>query len=76
MGGRPVLRLFQGQWLKEDVVLSLSLTWVCLCSDSQGGEQDYLVVLAVADTLWPGTYLKLAGDPDILESKFVELFVS
>lgn len=39
-------------------------------------EQDYLALLALADALQPGVYVTLAGDPDILESKFVELFES
>lgn len=37
---------------------------------------DFLLLLGVADALEPGTYVRLAGDPDVLESKFVELFES
>lgn len=37
---------------------------------------DFLVLLGLADALAPGTYVRLAGDPDVLESKFVELFES
>jgi hypothetical protein len=37
---------------------------------------DYLCLLGLADTLSPGTYVRLAGDPDVLENKFVELFES
>ena len=37
---------------------------------------DYLCLLGLAETLAPGTYVRLAGDPDVLESRFVELFES
>jgi hypothetical protein len=41
-----------------------------------GHSPDFLVLLGVAEAMQPGTYVRLAGDPDVLESKFVELFES
>ncbi len=37
---------------------------------------DFLLLLGLADAMAPGTYMRLAGDPDALESKFFELFDS
>ncbi|ELR24884.1 uncharacterized protein ACA1_175590 [Acanthamoeba castellanii str. Neff] len=39
-------------------------------------EQDFLVVLAVAERLSPGIYTTLVGNPAALEDKFIELFES
>ncbi len=39
-------------------------------------EQDFLVVLAVAERLSPGIYATLVGNPAALEDKFIELFES
>ncbi len=37
---------------------------------------DFVLLLGLADAMAPGTYTRLAGDPDALESKFFELFDS
>jgi hypothetical protein len=39
-------------------------------------EQDFLVVLAVADRLSPGIHTTLVGNPAALEDKFIQLFES
>lgn len=37
-------------------------------------EQDFSVLLGIAEKLAPGTYVTLAGDPTAIEEKFIELF--
>jgi hypothetical protein len=37
---------------------------------------DFSLLLGLADALSPGTFTRLAGDPDALETKFFELFDS
>lgn len=39
-------------------------------------DADFLVVLGVAEKLSPGIYLILAGDPLLMEERFMELFES
>ena len=45
-------------------------------AEKQSLSADYRCLLGLADALAPGTYIRLAGDPDVLESRFVELFES
>ena len=39
-------------------------------------EHDFLIILGYAEKIKKGVYTALAGDPDLLEEKFVELFES
>ncbi len=66
----------------ERAVLGTSGTMAGGGGDGKPGEAqvahsaDFVALLGVADALEPSTYVRLAGDPDVLESKFVELFES
>lgn len=39
-------------------------------------DADFLAVLGVAEKLSPGVYMTLAGDPLLMEERFIELFES
>ena len=36
--------------------------------------EDYNVMLGIAEKLAPGIYVKIAGDPESMEERFMELF--
>eukprot|EP01113_Clastostelium_recurvatum_P002350 TRINITY_DN1097_c0_g1_i4.p1 TRINITY_DN1097_c0_g1~~TRINITY_DN1097_c0_g1_i4.p1 ORF type:complete len:649 (-),score=122.12 TRINITY_DN1097_c0_g1_i4:12-1958(-) len=63
-------RAASGGQLKEDclkrVRADLGLT----------GDQDFWLLLGIAEKLWPGIYVTLAGDPAYIEERFIELFES
>lgn len=57
-----VLELETIQRIRQDLKLS--------------ADADFLVILGVAEKLSPGIYTTLAGDPLLMEERFIELFES
>jgi hypothetical protein len=57
-----VLELEVMQRIREDLKLS--------------ADADFLVILGMAEKLSPGIYTTLAGDPLLMEERFIELFES